>query len=396
MQPGNASRLVVLDILRGFALLGMFAVHLQDRFGPRPANYTGIATLVEWFVDSKAFTTFAILFGVGFALQIRSARAQGEDYRPRLLRRLLGLALSGVIAEVLFGFHVLLSYALWGLPLFLVWSWSKRALVVALLFCAASQSLYHVSAGAWQWATLGVEGTKAANRETAIKDRAAWKALEEETSVTRYSVVMRARLNFMPWFHTRAFSFTPAGSFTCFLLGLLALWEHPESHRRLILGLMAFGVFSWCVARWVFPLPWPVLEITRVSGPIQNGFRIIREEWLVLTYIGTVLLATASWPQLLPRLDLFAAAGRMALSNYMIHIALIDVARAPYGFGWNPHSEWAPLAALALFPALALFSRWWLSKYRFGPAEWVLRSITYWKPQPMRLDTSATNPEPAS
>ena len=307
------------------------------------------------------------------------------------------MALFGFIAEAIFGYNVLLSYAIWGVPLLLVWNWRKRALLAALLFCAASQSLYNVGAGAYQWATLGVEGTRAANKEIAASDRAARQARAKGSSSESFRAVVEARLTFMPWFYTRSFSFTPSFSFTYFLVGLLALrlgvFQQPGEHRRLILGVMAFGILSWIAAHWILPLPWPVLEIQRVSGPIRSGLRIIREEWLALTYIGAVLLATVSWPQLISRLDVFALAGRMALSNYMIHIALIDVIGRPYGFGVGIHSAFAPLAAFALFPALVLFSRCWLQKYQYGPAEWVLRSITYWKPQPMRLDAGAVEVE---
>ena len=185
-----------------------------------------------------------------------------------------------------------------------------------------------------------------------------------------------------------------------FLLGLLALrlglWECPREHWRLILAVMGFGLLSWVLARWVLPFPWPRVPIEPPDGSIgiafrvflisvKEGFRLFRGGWLALTYIGAVLLMVASDPRWERRLKVFALAGRMALTNYMIQIALIDVLFLPYGLGLHLRPELVPLAALALFGALVAFSWWWLQRFQLGPAEWVLRSITYARLEPIRV-----------
>jgi uncharacterized protein len=83
-----------------------------------------------------------------------------------------------------------------------------------------------------------------------------------------------------------------------------------------------------------------------------------------------------------------AAAGRMALTNYMLQIAVLDFLASGYGIGLRAR----PLASVAgtalLFGGLVIFSRFWLVRYLFGPLEWLWRSFTYLKWQRLRR----TNP----
>ncbi|MBI3208502.1 MAG: DUF418 domain-containing protein [Candidatus Solibacter usitatus] len=395
MQRQESDRIVILDLLRGIALLGMILVHFNDKAMATSGLGKFTSAFVELFVENKSYTTFAMLFGVGFALQIRAAQARGEASQLRLLRRLLGLGLFGIIAEGVFGFGVLIGYAMWGVPLLVMWRWSARALLIATVLCAASLSLFELSAGAYQWATLGVESTRAANKKATVSQRATRAALRTAETQASFTSVVAARMKHLPWQHTRSFAFTPWGPMVVFLVGLLALrhgiLEHPEQHQRLIVGAMAAGVLSWAISHWVLPLPWPVLPIGRVAGPIREGFRIIRDDWLALTYIGAVLLVTSSWPKLVAGLDWFVGAGRLALTNYMIQIVVIDVLTREYGFKVKLSAEHAPFAAFGLFAVLALFSRYWLQGFRTGPCEWLLRAITYWKIEPMRRGAEAAS-----
>jgi uncharacterized protein len=112
--------------------------------------------------------------------------------------------------------------------------------------------------------------------------------------------------------------------------------------------------------------------------------------WLTFTYMGIVLLLVAHDRRWLSRLGAFAWTGRMALTNYMIQIAILDVLFSNYAF----HARLGPLqalgAGLVLFGADAVLCRWWLARFRFGPLEWLWRSITYGRPQPWRTATPAT------
>jgi uncharacterized protein len=83
-----------------------------------------------------------------------------------------------------------------------------------------------------------------------------------------------------------------------------------------------------------------------------------------------------------------AAVGRMALSNYLTHSLICTTLFYGYGLGLFGHINRTGLVGVVL--AIWIFQLWispiWLKRYRFGPAEWVWRSLTYWRLQPMRAD----------
>src|SRR5262245_58474545 len=109
--PGQ--RIEILDLLRGFALLGMFIVHFHDH-STEPGGIDDVVRTLIWrLIEGKAHGTFAVLFGAGFAIQLRRAEERGASFASLYLRRLLVLALFGFAAHAFFGFNVLLGYAVW-------------------------------------------------------------------------------------------------------------------------------------------------------------------------------------------------------------------------------------------------------------------------------------------
>jgi len=105
-------------------------------------------------------------------------------------------------------------------------------------------------------------------------------------------------------------------------------------------------------------------------------------------YLGSVvcLLHSARWHRILGRL---APLGRMALTNYIMQTVMLAIVFHGYGFGLYGKISRAPqmLIVLAIVIFQIYFSRWWLKRYRFGPLEWVWRSLSYMKIQPMRAAT---------
>ncbi len=106
---------------------------------------------------------------------------------------------------------------------------------------------------------------------------------------------------------------------------------------------------------------------------------------LALTYMGAITLIVTfskAWERRLA--VIFGAAGRLALTNYLLQFAVISVVAYGYGFGMKLTPKQGLIAAIILFAILAGFSGWWLRGFRFGPAEWFLRSLTYARFQPLR------------
>jgi uncharacterized protein len=337
---------------------------------------------------------FAILFGVGFAIQLRRSDARGGAFVPNYLRRIGTLAVFGFIAEAFFGFNVLLTYALWGLPLLFVRRWSVKKLVVAAVVCAVSWNVYAIARAAYLVSTKGEQGAQASLETTARTNQAHNQAFQKAVDATSYRTVLAARLDHMKWFYAQPFSFLPVNSFMLFLLGFIGLglgvFDEPERHRRLIATLAVVGTVLWAVQAFAFPKLTPV-----ESGPIVRaialnramyGFGLVRDMWLSFAYMGVVLLLVARDRSWLRRLAPLGWTGRMALTNYMIQVAFLDLVFSKYGLGLDVRPLVGLTMAVGLFAVDALFSRWWLARFRYGPFEWLWRSATYARRQPLRVD----------
>ena len=387
----KADRIGSLDVLRGIALLGMFLVHFKDN----SVDVAGVAAtyqkIVNLFFEERFWTMFGILFGIGFAIQFRRAEARGDPYTVKYLRRMAALAVFGFIAHAVFGYNVLLGYAIWGVPLLLFRKWSMRALIVALFVSATSYAVYDIARATYCVATEGHQACRAERDATAAKNR----AFNEENSKARdarsYPAVFVARLQHMKWFYAQWFTFLPVNTLTLFLLGIIGLrlgiFDHPEEHRRLIVSLMIFGALSWAYSL----IPFPTFDVGTIRGValthLRDGFGILRSMWLAFVYIGVVLLLVARNSAWLRRLSAFGWTGRMALTNYMIQIAILDLTFAHYALGVSITPLVGLVLAVALFLVDVAFSKWWLARYRYGPLEWIWRSATYWKWQRLRLES---------
>ena len=314
-------------------------------------------------------------------------RAAASASTPLFLRRLFGLAVFGFVAEGIFGYNVLIGYAVWGVGLLLVWRWSTKALLITVVICAMSLDLYNIAAFTYRRATLEIEGGRRAGADFQAEYRVARETMDQARSQSSFPKLVAARLRFMRSFSAGPFSFTPWNFFVRLLLGLLAvrlgLWRRPRRTppphpfrngiRVPVLGRRPMGP-AFTNASNGFPgrkYFWRVLE-----KPARGVPAVPRRVAGIHLHRGRTtdhrirpLLGTS--PESLCNLRPDGA--------YQLHDSdiLIDVLFRSYGLGLRIRAVLIPFVALALFGALAAFSRWWLQRFRFGPAEWVLRSITY-------------------
>ncbi|HET7218811.1 MAG TPA: DUF418 domain-containing protein [Vicinamibacterales bacterium] len=382
-------RIHSLDILRGLALLGMFIVHFHMR-STEPGGIDDVVRTLVWrLVESKSHGTFALLFGAGFAIQLRRAEARGRPFTAFYLRRLVALAAFGFVAHAGFGFNVLLGYAIWGVPLLAIRRWSTRALIVLAIFSATSVPVYHLVHQQYLARTGGpdaVRMTYEARRATAVAVNDALHAAERQES---YRVLVAARLAHMAWFYRQPFFFMPGATLTLFIVGLLLVrhrvFEDARAHPRVLSVMAVFGVVSWLADNWLLD-----------RWQLQLFGIVFHDQWLTFAYVAAALWLLARWPALADRLRPVANAGRMALTNYLLQIAALDLLFSGYAVGL---AQIRPVvgfgAALACYATEVLSSRLWLTRFRFGPAEWLWRSLTYWRVQPMRQDAPRAEVEPA-
>src|SRR5215213_6331764 len=227
-------RLHTLDILRGLALFGMILVHFHQKMR---IEITGLEDLIAWgvwiLVEQKAWGIFAFLFGVGFAVLLRRLQARNVPVVPIYLRRLAGLALFGLIAEVGFGFHILLEYAAWGLALLLIRRWSTPAVLATAAVAASGRPVAAALAALYAWWT-------GAPSPAAVSDRLR-QAAEAAAQNADYLTLLSARWAlFLDQLPHGWQDLLPDTNLALFCLGLLAvrhgILDRPLRHRRLITG----------------------------------------------------------------------------------------------------------------------------------------------------------------
>ncbi len=368
------NRVESLDILRGMALLGMFIVHFHVKTLETSGFDDLIRTLIWRLVETKSHGTFALLFGAGFAIQLKRAEERGGPFASLYLRRLAVLALFGFAAHAFFGFNVLLGYAVWGVALLGLRKWSTRALLITALLSAGSVGLFRLASDSLLQLRVGPDGVAAAElaeRAVAVEVNDALSAAEAQDS---YRVLLAARLRHMAWFYSQPFFVMPSVTLALFIAGFLLVRHHvfedPASHRRLLGGMATFGFVSWLTANWLLGFPL---------------FGLLRDQWLTFSYVAGALVLLAYAPGMVRHLHPVAAAGRMALTNYLMQIAALDLLFSGYALNLQQVRPVVGLAAaVTCFAAECAFSTVWLKHFQFGPAEWLWRSITYGRQQPMR------------
>ncbi len=186
---------------------------------------------------------------------------------------------------------------------------------------------------------------------------------------------------------------------------LLAGWSLAMGRMLIGMGLMKMGVFSAVRSRrfylWMMALGYGIglplmvfdaqeLIAHRFSGTyLMHGglyYNLFGSLVVALGHVGMVMLVVQSgalsW--LTKRL---AAVGRMALTNYLTHSIVCTTLFYGYGFGLFASINRTGMACIVLiiWVTQLLISPIWLRHFRYGPAEWLWRSLTYWKLQPMRV-----------
>jgi uncharacterized protein len=109
------------------------------------------------------------------------------------------------------------------------------------------------------------------------------------------------------------------------------------------------------------------------------------------SYLAAIVLLFYGSDRWKHRLSLLAPVGRMALTNYLTHSVLYLLLFSGVGLGLygNVGPALCVVLSITIFAAQMAFSRWWLARYRFGPAEWLWRTLTYGERQPIRATVTA-------
>jgi uncharacterized protein len=386
-------RLPLLDVLRGFALFGVLLVNLRSLslYGLLPAAERAalptaavdawLASLYGVLVDGTAITLFSILFGIGFTLQMRDAeRLPGR--RARFIRRMAVLLLIGLAHGLLWWGDILRYYAVLGLlllPLARCSPWLLAALggFIALLLPPLLQP----------WLP-GLLPAQISSAECAAQSLAAFSGADWH-EVFEVNLERDLRMRIAVWS-------LPAYVFGRLLIGaalgrsglLLDVDAHARTWRRLLIASLLTALACVLLVREQMPLREFAASLglhPRVAPLLLGVARDSTPLAFALFYLSaiTLLFRRPVWRR---RLLWLAPVGRLALSNYLAQ-SLVGIALFyGIGLGLGPDLGLLGLSAVAvvLFALQQWLSRWWLARFAFGPAEWLWRSATYLRWQPLR------------
>lgn len=410
-QPIQGSeRLIALDFIRGIAVLGILLTNIAQ-FGqayissvwplamsnPGPVDeYYYIFQLVG--VDGKFRGLFSLLFGAGVYIFMERAWSRGSS-RWLQFRRLLWLALFGLgLFFLVWKGEILTSYALWGiviLPLLRLPAKWQLAVGLAALSLGAVLAIYMLGngyarerGGSWTGAP-SVEGR--ANIERIKNDVISEAASERELFAnSSYPQLVEHRLqNNVGELVERLILGGIIENFGMILTGAAlyrlgffgGAWDRARMLRLGWIGIIFGSAISLTIALWVYRSGFPFVQTVFAYNALNTlgRYPVVFGLLAVLTCIGS--RSSTNWLG-----ERLCAAGRVAFSNYVGSAVLLMLLFNGWAIGLHGKLDRFGLLAilLATWVLMLVASHAWLSRYRYGPLEWVWRCLTYWKSFPLR------------
>jgi uncharacterized protein len=422
--------------------MAFFSTPLSQLIQPRPvwtdpadlAVYYGIVALAQ----GKFYVLFSFLFGLGMFIQDRRSAQRGDAFAARFVRRLLVLLVIGLVhAFFIWAGDILACYAVLGFFLLVLRLLPNRWLLVVAGALAAVPLMMTLAGVALLLLVQALDAPSPGNEEAAVALSASASAPATQAAATQVAATAApgpatrpARPGFawddsgeLERMTERALTAYRGGTFgaimrqraidvafvwfflvtiapqilALFLLGIYAgrigLFEDLRRYHGVFgiglavflpLGLAANGLAAWLT---------PHTDYSRAGLLIaQSVLGIIGGPVLSFGYVSAIVLL-AQQPRWRPWLSPLSDVGRMALSNYLLQslVCTFIFYRYDFGsfqlglgqFGYRGPAAWLVLT-VAIFVCQVPLSVLWLRAFRFGPMEWLWRSLTYGRLQPLR------------
>jgi len=384
-MTSNKSRLLVIDALRGFAIVAIMLLHNLEHFDfyhlpPHLPEWMqsldkGVWDTLFFLFASKSYSIFAMLFGLTFFIQSNNQRQKGNDFNGRFAWRLVLLFGFGMINSIFFQGDILTIYAVIGL-LLIPLSYLNSKVLIGI---AALMLLQPV-----EWGTL-LHAIQ--NPDQKMLDPVSWtyfgKMHEYIPNSSMLDTVIGNLTNgkiaviLWNWENGRFFIIL-----AMFLFGLVAgrnqlFVTSDQSNsfwkKTLIGAVVAFGIFY---PLRVFMPDW--IE----SAAIERSALTIVSPWadiaLMLVWVSGIFLLfqKKSFNKILM---IFAPLGRMSLTNYVMQSVIGSTLYYGYGFALYKYTgaTYSFLIAIVLSILTGLFCHWWANNYKHGPLEGIWHKLTW-------------------
>ncbi len=417
----SGERVDLIDSMRGFALLGILLMNMSwfawppaRHFGVNLVHYTsrldeGADLLLRFLCEGKFYIIFSFLFGLGMAVQKERIEARGGSFFRFFIRRMFWLSLIGAVHGIfIWSGDILVTYAMAGIVLLLISTgWSLFRKLLLRIPSTEDRNSWPGTPllGAFfllGLMFLGMVGWIIGSESQTIN----WHmvALEESTSQIRYQADL-ATYKFGSYLDTLNLRIAETerilGSFgylgvlimASFLFGAFTwrarLFTHAERHRRTLRTVFLIGLPVGIVTNAVY-VAMDHLHLPQSQNWLGGLGQFIGQYALGYAYlVGLALLHLSG--RAANMFQALAPVGRMALTSYLTHSVVLTLVFNGYGLGLMGEigETSAYLIGFAVFALQMIGSAWWLQRFRFGPVEWLWRSLTYLKLQPMRRQLGA-------
>ena len=381
----KAPRVEVVDALRGFAIMSIMLLHNIEHFD----YYNFPEALPEWMkildkiiwetlfflFGGKSYAIFALLFGFSFYIQNDNQEKKGNDFRLRFLWRLLLLLGFGIINTVFYEGDILVLYAVLGVVLILVCKWNDKAVFIT----AVILMLQPLEWMKYFYMLLHPDYVPMPNLSDHyfgmmgdyLKSNSFMDYAIGNLTIGRWASV------FWSWENGRFFQ-APALFLLGMLLGRRKLFIASDESNRFWKKALQYSIALFIP---LFTLKTFLPEIIG-RKELVTSLSVIVSSWsnlafmivLVATFI--VLYQKESVHKLLAKLIPF---GKMSLTNYILQSVVGCFIYYRYGLGLVEYTgaTYSLLIGIVLFILQLYFCKWWLSKHRQGPLEYIWHKATW-------------------
>lgn len=413
----NQDREVFMDVLRGFAILGIFIANLNS-FSFYSANSTDtgpflipaldekMSFLHHMFIEGKFYTIFSFLFGWGIALQIKRGANKGIDVIPTVKRRLIFMLALGFIHLMLWPGDIVFFYAVLGFLLLLFRNYSDKALVWTGLGMVLLPIVLYGAKMQWSWlnAPAGMfyaMGQQIDDVLLGISSEADYRKFAETSG---WWEVLKS--NVSGFFYRFGYLFFVSRIFKVlgiFLIGYVVgrsdFYKNIDRNKKIIYWVIAIGLGVGLPANYFLAYYMSTFMddywALKTNGFYQTLAYALGVAPLGFAYIGLAMLCfqTGLGSKIM---TILAPVGKMAFSNYVMHTMIGNFVFLNAGLGWmgKVGPVYYTLFGIFVFIVQIILSTFWLKYFNFGPIEWLWRSATYGKWQTFKKGThSSVAPE---
>lgn len=404
-------REIFMDVLRGFAILGIFIANLlsfsfysHDLPDNSPyllpkADHT-MAFLHHMFIEGKFYSIFSLLFGWGIALQFKRAAANDVNALPTVRRRLLFMLLLGAVHLLIWTGDIVFFYALLAFILLPLRKFSNKILLVTGAILILSPILLY-----WlkmTWPVLNYPSEKLGQTGQWVGDQL-FPQYKEVNTREEFAAIMDEitwwdflKNNLSGFFFRYSYLFFSSripkvlGMFLIgYVIGRSDFYKNLAQHKKLVVIIIVSGLLIGLPANYLLAQQMQDHE-GDYFGLQQNG--LYQTIWyalgvapLALAYVGLFMLAFKGKTGN-KFLSLLAPVGKMAFSNYMMQSLIGNFVffGAGLNYMWKVGPVYYTIFGVLVFILQVIISTIWLKYFNYGPVEWIWRSATYKKWQPMR------------